>query len=52
MANMGPNMVIRRMPCILDCLLPRNIFSNYPLQAGHAIEEIDWKSGIEESGYD
>ena len=52
MANMGPNMVIRRMSRILIRLLPRNFLSDYPLQAGHAIEEIDWESGIEESGYD
>ena len=52
MANMGFNMVIRRMSCILIRFLPRNFLSDYPLQAGHEIEEVDWESGIEESGYD
>lgn len=52
MANMGLDVVIRRMPRILDCLLPRNVFPNYPLQTSHAFKEIDWEPGIEESGYD
>ena len=52
MANMGLDMVIRRMSRILNRLLPRNVISNNPLQKGHALEEIDWESGIEESSYD
>lgn len=52
MANMGLNMVIRRMSRILNRLFPRNVLSNNPLQKGHAFKEIDWKSGIEESSYD
>ena len=52
MANMGFNMVIRRMSCILIRLLPRNVLSDYPLPTSHAIEEVDWESRIEESGYD
>jgi hypothetical protein len=52
MANLGPNMAIRRMPRILNRILPRNFIPNYPLQTSHAFKEIDWESGIEESGYD
>jgi hypothetical protein len=52
MANMGLDVAIRRMPRILDRLLPRNVFPNYPLQTSHALEKVDWESRIEESGYD
>jgi len=52
MANMGFNMVIRRMSRILNRLFPRNVISNNPLPTSDALEEIDWESGIEESGYD
>jgi hypothetical protein len=52
MANMGPNMAIRRMPRVPHRLLPRNVLSDYTLQTSHAFKEIDWESGIEESGYD
>ena len=52
MANMGLDVVIWRMPRILDRLLPRNFLPDDPLQTSHAIKEIDWEPGIEESGYD
>ena len=40
------------MSRILNRLFPRNVISNNPLPTSDALEEIDWESGIEESGYD
>ena len=52
MANMGLDLVIRRMSRIINRLFPRNVLSNNPLPTSDALEEIDWEPGIEESSYD